>query len=262
MRIKTARLIKAVVGPVVDVVVPAACWAGGTGEVVMGLSVGAREEIARLAAVPFCHFCGLTVGPYESHDRQNPCGRCERRAVGVDRMARVGTFSAPLVKLVHRLKFAGAWEVAGLLAPFVYQALVRVAEAGPAPVDALLPVPLHWSRRAKRGFNQAEELARATAALSGWPVAGVLWRTRRTAAQALTETVSQRRENLRGAFACRRGAGRRLAGKHVWLVDDVSTTGATLHAAATALRALPRAERPASINAAVVCVAESGTWAA
>jgi len=259
MRIKTPRILKALASPVIDLVLPQVCWANGAGVVALGLSAGAREAIAALAARPFCRHCGLTVGPYESHDRNNPCGRCGRRDVGVERIARVGTFSEPLVTLVHRLKFGRSWEVAAVLAPFVYQALLRVAEDTHTPVDLLLPVPLHWSRQARRGFNQAEEIARQTAALSGWTVAHALWRKRRTAEQALTDSVTARRANLLGAFACRRRAARQVAGKHVWLIDDVSTTGATLHAAAGALRRLPPGRRPASINAAVVCVTDPGS---
>ena len=249
---------------VLDVLLPPTCAAGGTGEVVMNLSVAVREQIATLALVPYCFHCGLSVGPYESHDRQNVCARCGTREVGVNWMARVGTFSEPLVTLVHRLKFSRAWEMAPILAPFLCQALERVSEAAHTPVDLLVPVPLHWSRQVRRGFNQSEELAREVAAISGWKVARLLRRTRRTQAQARLDSPQQRRENLRGAFACRReGAtlfgSRRphpAAGKHVWLIDDVSTTGATLHAAANALRRLGRESRPASINAAVVCVTE------
>ena len=65
-----------------------------------------------------------------------------------------------------------------------------------------------------------------------------------------------RLENLRGAFTLVRGAEKRLAGKHVWLVDDVTTTGATIHAAASALRKLAKGHKAASINAAVVCVTD------
>jgi predicted amidophosphoribosyltransferase len=133
----------------------------------------------------------------------------------------------------------------------------RVAEAADIPVDALVPVPLHWSRRMRRGFNQAEELTRELAALSHWPVVNALYRKKWTVAQAQTAAPSVRAENLRGAFACRRSARRgSLAGQHVWLIDDVSTTGVTLHAATMPLRRLPHELRPASINAAVICVTD------
>lgn len=250
--------------PVLDVLLPPTCAAGGTGDVTLNLSASAREQIARLALTPYCFHCGLTVGPYESHDRHHVCARCGTRDVGVNWIARVGTFSEPLVKLVHRLKFSRAWEIAPILAPFLYQAIARVSEMTQTPVDLLVPVPLHWSRRVRRGFDQADELAREVAALAGWKTARLLRRTRPTHAQAQLDSPDQRRQNLRGAFACRRDGPSLFnaqrphpaAGKHIWLLDDVSTTGATLHAAATALRRLPRDSKPASINAAVVCVTD------
>ena len=94
--------------------------------------------------------------------------------------------------------------------------------------DALVPVPLHWIRQYRRGFNQAEELARHV----DLPVVRALRRSRRTITQTdLPE--AQRLENVSGAFRLRRGA--RITGQVLVLVDDVSTTGATLDACARVL---------------------------
>jgi ComF family protein len=243
-------------GPVVDVLLPPTCWVDGQAAEA-GLSDTTRERMAVLATQRYCFHCGLTVGPHELHDARDPCGRCGEREVGVVRMARVGTFSEPLVTLVHRLKFGRSWEVARVAAPFLYSAMLGVSEATGVRVDAMVPVPLHWWRQIRRGFNQAEELARGVRGLSGWEVVAGLRRARRTREQARIGAVSVRAENLRGAFAASRGAlGGMLAGKDVWLIDDVSTSGATLHAAAVALRRLPRGMRPGSINAAVLCVTD------
>jgi ComF family protein len=254
----TPAFIRAVSAPVADLILPPRCWADdGAAVGAVGLSEATQMQIARLAAQPYCLHCGLTVGPHELHDARDPCGRCGQREVGVIRIARVGTFSEPLVTLVHRLKFGRAWEIARVLAPFVYRSLLQVSERTEIPIDALVPVPLHWRRRAQRGFNQAKELAREVAALSGWHVRTGLRRCQATQEQAQRKSATARVENLRGAFAPRWMALRGgLAKKHVWLVDDVSTTGATLHAAATALRKLPAGKRPASINAAVLCVTD------
>jgi ComF family protein len=250
---RLTRKIANAVSPVVDVLLPPGCWAGGRGEALYGLSHPVREQIAALAAQPFCTRCGLTIGDYAA---ENPCGRCATRDVGVARMARVGTFSEPLVGLVHRLKFGRSWEVAGVLAPVLLQAISAISERTGTPVDLLAPVPLHWRRRARRGFNQAEELARGISGLSGWKTACLLRRTRNTQEQARLDSPAQRLDNLRGAFAPVLSVARRAAGKHVWLIDDVSTTGATLCAAALALRKIPREHRPASIHAAVICVTD------
>src|SRR5262249_33223241 len=150
----------------------------------------------------YCFHCGLTIGEYELHDARNPCAQCGVRNLGVANVARVGAFDEPLVRLVHQLKFARAWEIAEVLAPFLYQAMVRVSESTGVPVDVMVPVPLHWRRRARRGFNQAEELARAVRSISGWTLSNALRRLRATHEQARLEYAAHRLDNLRGAFSC------------------------------------------------------------
>ena len=214
-----------------------------------------REGIARLALVGYCRRCGSSVGPNERHDRANPCGRCAERDLGIHTIARIGAFEQPLRRLVYRLKFAGQWELAVAAGPLLAQALRAVMEESAVKVDALVPLPLHWRRKLKRGFNQAEELANSTGRILGVNVLRPLRRIKATHEQATLMNRTQRRENMAGAFVAR--ADGRLHGKHVWLLDDVCTTGATLHAAATALRKLAPEIRPASINALVLCVTDS-----
>jgi ComF family protein len=100
--------------------------------------------------------------------------------------------------------------------------------------DAVVPVPLHWRRRWRRGFNQAEVLALAVGRQHGLAVLRrSLTRTRATPPQQGDE--ASRRRNVRDAFVVRRVA--RIAGKRLLLVDDVFTTGATANACAAALLA-------------------------
>jgi ComF family protein len=243
--------------PLESLLFPARCWATGVplkSDERM-LCQGAREQIARGLLWPYCAGCGSTAGPGTRFDAGNPCPQCATRDLGVERIVRVGTFDEPLRTLVTTLKFRGRWELARVLAPFVAQALQQATLDGRlGRVDALVPVALHWRRRLRRGFNQSEEIARALGHLTGWPVADVLWRRRATFEQSHTQSRTQRRENLRAAFVSTKPE--RLAGKHVWLIDDVCTTGATLHAAAMALRRVPKDQRPAGIYAAVVCVTD------
>jgi ComF family protein len=99
-------------------------------------------------------------------------------------------------------------------------------------VDVVVPIPLHWWRRWRRGYNQSAALATGLTAVLGLPCRpSWLRRVRATSTQSsLPATI--RRENPRGAFR----ASARVAGHSVLLVDDVLTTGATAHAAASALR--------------------------
>jgi ComF family protein len=242
--------------PVIETIFPSRCWASGvpTEPADGGLSAGAREAAARMIELPYCARCGMTTGPYTRFDAKDRCVNCSDRNLGVAAVARVGTFDPPLSDLVKRLKFEKRWEIAPLMGAFLVQAIQRQATAYGLAVDALVPVPLHWRRRLARGFNQAEEIARAAGKIAGWPAADALRRVKATGEQSLTESAAQRRENLDTAFEVRRPAA--VAGKAVWLVDDVCTTGATLHAAAMALRRLPKDMGPARVYAAVMCVTD------
>jgi ComF family protein len=252
------RLLKIPARPLIDTLFPPTCWAHPTAPAAeSGLSPEARRRIAALATQNYCRHCGLTVGPYVTTSAASHCIRCDQRPTGLRHTARVGTFSEPLVTLIHRLKFARSWEIAKLLAPFLHHALIQISEETATPVDLLIPIPLHWTRRARRGFNQAEELARQTAALAineKWKIKTPLRRIRATREQSQIDAPTRRIDNLHGAFVCR--PDKHLADKHLWLIDDVSTTGATLHAAATAIRKLPKECRPASLNAAVICITD------
>lgn len=112
--------------------------------------------------------------------------------------------------------------------------------------DGVVPVPLHPSRERARGFNQARELARHL----GVPLVDVLRRVRRTAAQA-DLPAARRHANVRGAFTYDVRA-QRVARLSLVLVDDVSTTGATLNACAAALLAAGVREVRALIAARAV----------
>jgi len=105
----------------------------------------------------------------------------------------------------------------------------------PVPVEVLVPVPLHQKRLRERGYNQSGLLARQLGKLINLPVVDdCLIRQRHAPPQARTSTVDERRSNIADAFACR---DHRLRDKQVLLIDDVSTSGATLDACAAALKA-------------------------
>ena len=114
--------------------------------------------------------------------------------------------------------------------------------------DYLIPIPLHWSRFAKRGFNQAEEIATALARKSGKPVINLLRRIKRTSLQSGL-TIEGRRSNICDAFEVNCSDSDVYKNKHLMLVDDLMTTGSTLRAAAQKLLRY----KPASISAIVAC---------
>jgi ComF family protein len=137
-------------------------------------------------------------------------------------------YGFPLDRLVPRFKFHHDLAAGRLMAELMAGPLA----SAPRP-DAVVPVPLHAHRLRRRGYDQALELARPLARSLELPLRDdLLRRIRITAPQSELSAVARRR-NLKGAFAVRTDTN---PPAHVVLVDDVMTTGATLHAAAAALK--------------------------
>ena len=131
---------------------------------------------------------------------------------------------------MHALKYDGRRSLARPLAALMRDARRRTSSRART---ALVPVPLHPSRRRARGFNQALDLARRLAAAAA--VCQALRRVRATPTQTGLP-AAQRHRNVRDAFAPRRAGAAARAAPVVVLVDDVSTTGATLEACARVLK--------------------------
>jgi ComF family protein len=188
-----------------------------------------------LIAPPVCEHCGIPLPSWRSHASDVACARCRRQDRALDRGRAAGLYEGALRDIIHAFKYGARRSLAAPLA-----ALMRAQATASGlfdGVDAIVPVPLHRARQRTRGFNQAEALARALKQRA--PVLRALQRIRATQPQT-DLPAAQRHRNVRGAFALARGfraAPRVLARTCVLLVDDVSTTGATLEACARVLKA-------------------------
>lgn len=195
------------------------------------LGVGRRDPLCgscwseiRAPAPPLCDRCGIPLLAAPT-----PCPACRADPPPFERARGAALYAGPLREALHALKFRGKRALARPLAQLVHE---RCGSALVPGADALVPVPLARARLRERGFNQAELIAERLGALLGLPVRQRwLARVRETAPQT-DLTAAQRRGNVGGAF---RASGR-VAGRHVILVDDVLTTGATCRECARALR--------------------------
>jgi ComF family protein len=177
---------------------------------------------------PLCDSCGDPLPGWRPISVSvATCPRCRRARRLVDRARAVGAYDGALRAVVHALKYEGRRSLAVPLARLMRE---RGADLL-AGADCVVPVPLHPWRRGTRGFNQASDLARAL----GPTVRHAIRRVRATPSQT-SLPAARRHRNVRDAFAATKAA-RDLAGSVVVLVDDVSTTGATLEACARTLKA-------------------------
>jgi ComF family protein len=190
--------------------------------------------VARFAPARIrCRHCGLGLGAAAAAG--SACPACRQSPPAYARSACAVDYGFPWDGLIAALKFQEQTALARALAPLLARA---VRSLGGAPVDLVLPIPLSSERLRQRGYNQAWELARHTAGQLRLPArSGLLTRPVATAAQHALDRASRQR-NLRDAFMVEPGARPALQGRRLALVDDVMTTGATVHEAAdTLLRA-------------------------
>ncbi|CAN5835921.1 ComF family protein [soil metagenome] len=176
------------------------------------------------ASDPLCETCGDTLASWRrTDDGDARCSRCRRTRRIITRGRSIGAYEGALRDILHALKYDHRRSIARPLGALMARAGREVLTGA----EIAVPVPLHASRHYARGFNQAAELA----AHLGLPVVHALRRTRATVTQTdLPEW--QRHENVSGAFALRTPIRR---GAVVVVVDDVSTTGATVDACARVL---------------------------
>jgi ComF family protein len=161
------------------------------------------------------------------------CLLCQRIDPPFERAVAYGSYAGGLRDLIHVLKFEQVRPAAAVLGRVLAETIANLEKAMPVGTIVVVPVPLHASKQAQRGFNQAEMIARSALKQLSRPnpnrkrfdlSTGVLLRRRDTGSQ-IGLTSHQRRENLRGAFAV--SDPTRIVNRDILLIDDVYTTGTT-----------------------------------
>lgn len=179
---------------------------------------------------PACPRCALPL-----HDAAPECGQCLRRPPAFATTLAPRLYTEPMSQFIKSLKFRGDLSLLPLLTELMAEAVASRLDQR-RPPDALIPMPLHWLRRWRRGFNQAELLARSlarhprlrSACLS---VDGGLCHRRRATRPQHGLDAKSRRRNLRNAIECRSS----IDGLSLAIIDDVMTTGASADALARVL---------------------------
>lgn len=176
---------------------------------------------------PFCRKCGK---PLLSEEREY-CQDCTRKNHGFRQGRAPFVYDKVMRQSIARFKYGGRREYAAFYAEEILRRCAREAVLWKAEV--LLPIPLHPKKRRKRGYNQAELLAKELSRRSGIPVdKNLLLRVKNTHAQKELND-RERRENLKNAFALQKGS---VPYRTVILVDDIYTTGSTMDEAARVLK--------------------------
>jgi ComF family protein len=202
------------------------------------------RQLADLQFAPSCEVCAMPLSQHLA-----PCPYCEGKGLRpFERIARLGIYTPPLRDLILRVKYVNDWPLAERLGDRLWeQDSVRAILAD---ADTIVPVPLHWRRHAMRGFNQAEVVARMLAKRSGRRCVPAVVRLRDTPTQTALHKRAARLENLKNAFGVTDPGA--VRGRHVVLVDDVMTTGATLQTMAREVRR----HQPRAMSVIVVAIAD------
>ena len=199
-------------------------WCVGCGKEGDFICSSCRRWLPRIMP-PLCPRCGK---PQPSGIL---CPGCVSWRAEIDGIRSPFRFDGVMRQAIHQLKYRNLRALAAPLASLLQDYLVT----NPMPGEVLVPVPLHHKRLRERGYNQSCLLAQELGKLINLPVVNdCLVREKHAPPQTRALTVDERRSNVADAFACR---DRRLQDKRVLLIDDVSTSGATLDAGAAALKA-------------------------
>jgi ComF family protein len=221
--------LKAAGACLIDFFYPTACVGCGCGLKAGGefLCSACRTKIISLGGPECCPRCGM---PQDA--KSDACTFCPGLDHSIETAFSAAWYIGPVPDMVHLLKYRGmhrlSLTVAGIMA--------NCPEAGSviAQADILVPVPLYFWRKLRRGYNQSEKIAEALAHICGKQLeTGALARIRSTKTQTLL-SVEQRKNNVAGAFKVVNPQA--ISGCKACLIDDVMTTGATMSACATALK--------------------------
>lgn len=219
---------------VLDVIIPPACLLCGAYDrepVCSGCWTRAKPIVG-----PYCKKCGLPIGLQDREEIQSPylCYECRQRVWHFDRAREAFVFEGPVRKSVHMMKYNGRFGLAAWLGQKMMMVLQDRIKNIDREKTVMVPVPLSSDRLREREFNHAFYLAKPISRITGIPLCPSILIRKRGSKPQVGLRPKERWANVRGTFHINRPE--RVKGKHVILVDDVLTTGATVNECARTLK--------------------------
>jgi len=224
-----SSLAQSLTSALTDLVYPPVCLA--CGDVLPGPERISFCEACRtvlLDSSPVCERCGRSLSVKWSVE--GSCPRCFGRSFAFDRARSLGRYEDRMRELILRFKFQYETSLAAGFASVVES----LSDAASFTPECIMPVPMHWVEKTRRGYNPAQLFAKALSRRFGVAdAAAAVAKTRPTRPQTGLSRA-QRSLNVKDAFAVKRRE--RVRAKRVLVVDDVLTTGATAHEVARVLK--------------------------
>ena len=174
---------------------------------------------------PICVGCGQI---FEPNTNKVLCEACQAHPLPLKQICAATIFAEPISTIIHKMKYEGSFGLANRLADL----MVSAWNEWEVPADLVIPIPLHPARQKKRGYNQSALIAKHFSRQVGYEFAPDILKRARFTVPQVGLNAEERLKNVQNAFAAE---NRDISNRHILLIDDVCTTGATLTAAAEAL---------------------------
>lgn len=178
-----------------------------------------------------CVRCAIPMPAPESEQYTRICGECISQPSDIDYAYSLFHYEAPMVELITQMKFGKKITHASIL-DYLFSKHFAQLLAGKSKPDAILPIPLHPRRLAKRGFNQSLEISRSLSKAIDVPILLDLARRIKNTQSQTDLSKKSRRQNVKGCFKLLQ----KPIYSHIVIVDDVVTTGATTKEMASLLK--------------------------
>jgi competence protein ComFC len=226
------KAIRYIIFGLLDILYPRHCFACDNSlheEINTYICVSCQEKIKNIW-VRRCVKCGFELGPGITASN-NGCPECENTNLKLEKSFFVSDYKAPIKNLIHQFKYK---KHMCLATPLGHLLIKLLSKEIICEIDVIVPVPLHWKKKQKRGFNQSKLMAKKICKKLSLPISvNNLHRVKNTLSQTQLSR-QQRQKNVYGAFKVKNPE--KFTKKNILLVDDVLTTGTTASECAKSLK--------------------------